>query len=147
MNMTMAKRAAFILAMLVASSVASAARVSDADAGTYEWLGPNQAPTGVLFKLSRSGDNWVAVGKLPHKDWTAVSCGTGCEYVDSTDEQIRGYFPPRALASTDIACIQNIAQAFCRLQSKSAPERVGHVMVALVTGRPIPVLLRRVGAR
>ena len=135
-----------MLAVLVASSVASAARVSDADAGTYEWLGPNQAPAGVFFKLSRSGDKWVAVGKLPHKDWAAISCGTGCGYVDSTDEQIQGFFTSRVLASTDIACIQNIAQAFCRLQLKSAPERVGHVMIALVTGRPIPVLLRRVGA-
>lgn len=147
MHMTMPKRTAFMLAMLVASSVASAARVSDADAGTYEWLGRDKAPTGVFFKLSRSGDKWVAVGKLPHKDWTDVSCGAGCEYVDSTDEQIQGYFPAGVLASTDIACIRNVAQAFCRLQPKSAPERVGHVVVALVTGRPIPVLLRRVGSR
>ena len=143
----MTKKAAFMLVTLVASSVATAAGVSDADAGTYEWLGQNQAPAGVFFRLSRSGDKWVAAGKLPQKEWTSISCGAGCGYVDSTDEQVRAYFPPRVLASTDVTCIQNIAQAFCRLQSKSAPQRVIHAIVALVAGRPIPVLLRRVDAR
>lgn len=145
--MTMPSRAAFMLAVLVISSVASAARLADADAGTYEWLGKNQAPTGVLFKLWRSGHKWVAVGKLPGKNWTDISCDAGCGYVESTAEEIQVYFPPQVLASTDVACIQNTAQAFCRLQSKSAPERITHAIVALVTGRPIPILVRRVGTR
>lgn len=147
MKITMPSKAAFMLVVLATSSVASSARLADADAGTYEWLGQNQAPTGVLFKLWRSDDKWVAVGKLPGKDWTDISCDAGCGYVDSTAEEIRAYFPPRVLASTDVACIQNTAQAFCRLQSKSAPERISHAIVALVTGRPIPILLRRVGTR
>lgn len=127
--------------------MASAGGLSDLDAGTYEWLNQNQAPTGVLYRLSRSGGKWVGSGKLPGKGWEDISCDPGCEYRDSAAKEIQTYFPSNWLVSMDIACIQNVAQAFCRYSPSKAPGKLGHVMVVLVTGKPMPVMVRRVDKR
>jgi hypothetical protein len=43
----------------------------------------------------------------------------------------------------DIACIQNMASAFCRLTNKENPSQGGYALVALVTGKPVPMSLQR----
>nr|WP_082664827.1 hypothetical protein [Burkholderia ambifaria] len=134
-------------ATLSVSSLAFAGGLSDADAGTYEWLNQKGAPTGVLYRLNRSSGRWVALGKLPGKEWKDISCDRGCEYRDSTTREIQSYFPPDWLANANIACIQNAAQAFCRFGPVKEPGKAGHVIVTLVTGKPVPILVRRVENR
>jgi|GEM_PF-3158272 len=122
-----------------------AAELSNTDTGTYEWLGPKGEPTGVLYKLGRSSDGkWLAEGFIPGQGWKNVSCDFGCEYRNSTPNEIEKYFPANWVANADIACIQNIAQAFCRYSRKTEPNSSGYVIITLVSGKPIPVLVRKV---
>ncbi|WP_082016699.1 hypothetical protein [Cupriavidus sp. IDO] len=123
--------------------ISSAGELSDSDAGTYELLKEDRTPSGVLYRFTRSGNKWVVFGKLPAKDWKDVSCDSGCEYRISTKREIQAYFPPDWRESNEIACIQNIALAFCRFSPVNAPGRNGYIFFALVTGKPIPMRTRR----
>ncbi len=139
----------FIFAVLALafsfSSQSIAAEMSDADIGTYEWLNPKGEPTGVLYKLGQSNNGkWVAEGFIPGQGWKNVSCDSGCEYRNSTFDEIQKYFPASWIANADISCIQNLAQAFCRYSGKTEPNRNGLVIVTLVSGNPIPVMVRKV---
>jgi hypothetical protein len=132
-----------LLALSALPPLAGAAELSDPDAGTYEWLKADRTPTGVLYRFSRSGDKWVASGKLPGKDWEKVSCGPGCEYRSSTSKEIQTYFPPSFRQQNELACIQNIAQVFCRFVPLYEPRSRGYIFIVLVTGKPFPVRTRR----
>lgn len=136
---------AFLALALSLSSHSIAAEMSEADTGTYEWLNPKGEPTGVLYKLGRANDGkWVAEGLLPGQGWKNVSCDAGCEYRNSTADEIENYFPVSWIANADISCIQNIAQAFCRYSGKTEPNRNGHVIIVLTSGKPIPLMARKV---
>ncbi|WP_084150929.1 hypothetical protein [Azohydromonas australica] len=124
--------------------LAGASALSEADTGTYVILDRAKNPTDMFYRLSRSGDKWVMEGKKPGGRWANISCDAGCEYRTSTEAEIKQYFPADQRASLDFACIQNMAQAFCRYLTKENPNKGGYVVVALVTGQPIPVLVRRV---
>ena len=141
------RRVISLIAALTAMPIAFAGGLSDSDAGTYEYLGKNRAPTGVLYRLSHSNGKWEASGKIPGKEWKNISCDAGCEYRNSTAKEIQSYFPPDWLAGVEMACIQNTAQAFCRFSPNQDAGKAGHVVVALVTGKPIPILVRRVDGR
>ena len=132
------------MVLLGLCSVAWAAELSDVDAGTYEWLKEDRTPTGVLQKFSRSGGKWVNASKLPGKDWKNVPCDPGCEYRDSSAKEIQAYFPPSFREQYEVACIQNIAQAFCRFIPNNDRRSRGYIFIVLVTGKPFPVRTRRV---
>lgn len=136
-------RLLLLLALIAMHSLASGSELSDADAGTYEWLKEDRTPTGVLHRFSRSGGKWVVVSKVPGEDWTNVSCDPGCGFRNSTGKEIQTYFPPSFRAQHDIACIQNIAQAFCRFVPINDPRSRGYIVIALVTGKPFPIRTRR----
>lgn len=136
-------RLLLLLAFTVLHPLAWAAELSDVDAGTYEWLKEDRTPTGVLYRFSRSGDKWVGSSKLPGKDWKNVSCDPGCEYRNSTGKEIQTYFPPSFREQNELACIQNIAQVFCRFVPFNEPRSRGYIFIVLVTGKPFPVRTRR----
>lgn len=136
-------RLLLLLALTALHPLAWAAELSDRDAGTYEWLKADRTPTGVLYRLSRSGDKWVASGKVPGKDWENVSCDPGCEYRSSTSKEIQTYFPPSFRQQNELACIQNIAHVFCRFVPVNEPRSRGYIFIVLVTGKPFPVRTRR----
>ncbi len=127
--------------------MASAAELSDSDAGTYEVLKEDRTPSGVFYRFTRSSNKWVVYGKLPGKDWKDVSCDPGCDYRNSTKREIQAYFPPDWRESNEIACIQNIAHAFCRFSPVNAPGKRGYIFIALVTGKPVPVMIQRLDER
>ena len=131
--------------MLSFSSDSIADEISDAYTGTYEWLSPKGEPTGVLYKLGRANDGkWLAEGFIPGQGWKNISCDVGCQYRNSTSDEIEKYFPTSWIANADISCIQNIAQAFCRYSGKSEPDRNGHMIITLTSSKPIPVMVRQV---
>jgi hypothetical protein len=122
--------------------------IADDDAGTYVLLGNDDQPTELYYRLSRPDGRWLMEGKEPKGEWKNISCDAGCQYRQSTDAEVDRYFLlQRARAQYETACIQNIAQAFCRYRAKDDPSVVGYVVVALVTPVPILMRLRRVGTR
>ncbi len=129
---------------LYSFSAAAADSLNDGDTGTYVVLDKNRNPTEMFYRLSQSDGKWVMDGKKPGGGWANISCDTGCEYRDSTEGEIQTYFPPDWRANTSISCIQNMAQAFCRYSVKEDSTKRGYVVIALVTGRPIPIFVRRV---
>lgn len=123
---------------------ARSSRLGASDVGTYVLLNRKLKPIDMYYRLSRYNGKWVMEGKKPGHGWTNLSCVSGCEYRNSSAAEIHKYFPADWRAHTNIACIQNVAQAFCRYSMKGDPEKKGYVAVTLVTGHPIPIFLRRV---
>lgn len=137
----------FLFALILISPFAIAGDIAESDNGTYVLLGRDRAPTDMFYRLSKIGDKWVMDGKEPGGTWKNISCDKGCDYRKTTDGEIKTYFPADWIANADIVCIQNIAQAFCRYNPRGDLSKVGYVVIALVTGKPIPMFLKRVNAR
>ena len=134
----------FAIALSVFS--ATAAELSEQDAGTFIILDQKGAPTEMSYRLSVNNGKWAAEGKKSGSTWANISCDTGCEYRASSESEIQSYFPADWRANSQISCIQNIAQAFCRYTATQDPTKGGHLIISLVTGRPIPVFVRRVSS-
>lgn len=132
------------VALLLISSIANAGEILDTDTGTYVLLGRDRTPTDMFYRLSKSYGKWTMEGKKPGSSWQSISCAKECDYRKTSDIEINTYFPSDWRANTDIACIQNTAQAFCRFSQKINPTKVGYVVIALVTGKPIPMFIKRV---
>lgn len=121
--------------------------LSVSDAGTYELLKPDGGLTGALYRLGRTKEGkWISRGKLPDEEWKDTSCDSGCQYRDTTVEEIGRYFPPRILNDVNVACIQNTEMAFCGYTGKADPARSGHIVVVLTTAIPTPVNVRRIAS-
>ncbi|MDP1983350.1 MAG: hypothetical protein Q8K23_12440 [Sulfuritalea sp.] len=134
----------FLLGLTFFSLSATAGDLSDQDAGTFVVLNQQRAPTDMFYRLSKASGKWIMEGKKSGASWANISCDSGCEYRVSSESEIQSFFPPDWRANSQIACIQNMAQAFCRYTSNQDPTKGGHVVIALVTGRPIPIFVRRV---
>lgn len=135
-----------ITALLLAPALSFGAEVTLADAATYELLAQGGRPTGMLIRVAKNDGDWAMHGKQPGGQWKSLTCDQGCELRPSTPEEAHTYLaalPPALREGTDIACIQNMAAAFCRVMKNSDPTRAAYAYIALVTGRAIPMPLKR----
>ena len=139
----MKKTVILFVVLMSVSSFTIADEVSEADTGTYVILKKDRTPTGMFYRLSKIGEKWVMEGKKATDPWKNISCEKGCDYRKTTINEIATYFPADWMANSDIACIQNVAQAFCKVSKKDNPAKVLHLVIALVTGKPTPMFLRR----
>ena len=133
-----------LVGLVFFSISANATGLSDQDAGTFVVLNQQRAPTDMFYRLSKVKGKWVMEGKKAGAGWSNISCDSGCEYRASSESEVQSLFPPDWRANVKISCIQNVAQAFCRYLSIKDPTKGGHVVIALVTGRPIPIFVSRV---
>ena len=132
------------IGFVVWSLSALAVEINVTDIGTFELMDVNMKPTGFFYRLSLDKEgNWAMDGKKPGQKWENISFNPGCEYRRTTIEEMQAYFPQSWLTNADVACIQNIAQAFCRFSPKNEPTRIHHLVIALVTEKPSPLFLRR----
>lgn len=139
-------RSAILLAALLASASGTTfAQLTARDAGTFVVLDRDFKPTELQYRLSRKGANWVMEGKKPDANWERVACTRGCDYRDSTRKEVAAYFPPDWSERMNIACIQNVAQAFCRGAEKADAAKTVFFVVALASEKPFPLFLRRIG--
>ena len=143
----MYKHVASLVGLILIASFAKAGEIADKDTGTYVLLGKDRKPTEVFYRLSKNIGEWVMDGKEGNGTWKNISCATGCNYRKTTTDEINTYFPTDWRANADIACIQNISQAFCRFNPKGQESKIGYVVIALVTGKPIPMFIKRVNAK
>jgi len=125
-----------------------AGEITDFDIATYSLTSKDGLPTGMQIKLYKVNNKWVMEGKEKGSNapWKNISCDTDCEYRASTQLEHETYlalFPTITQNQFDISCIQNIANAFCRIQKKDNPSKGGYVLIALVTGKPISMSLQR----
>lgn len=133
--------------LMVFSPFTIANEVSEADTGTYVILKKDLTSTGMSYRLSKIGEKWIMEGKEATSPWKNITCDKGCDYRKTTKNEIATYFPSDWIANSDIACIQNLAQAFCKVSEKDNPAKVLHLVIALVTGKPTPMFLRRVNTK
>jgi hypothetical protein len=120
------------------------AEINESDYGIYAvFHRRDYLPTGLFFRLSKNDDKWVMEGKAAGDDWKNTTCDNGCEYRTSFDIEVQIYFPTEWMANADIACIQNMAQAFCRITEKKDAAKIGHMLISLIAGMPIPVYIKR----
>ncbi|MEO7886521.1 hypothetical protein [Polaromonas sp.] len=124
-----------------------AAEIGEPDMATYAISGKDGQPSRMQIRLSRKPDKWLMEGKEGDAPWKSISCDRACEYRTSTENETTSYlgaFPAEMQGQFDMACIQNVANAFCRVTRKDNPSIGGYAFVALVTGTPIPMTLIRV---
>lgn len=139
------KNVLVLLVMFLCSfSAAAGESLDESDTGIYAVLDKNRNPTQMFYRLSQKDGKWIMDGKKPGGSWIGISCDSGCEYRNSSEAEIQNYFPSDWRASTKISCIQNMTQAFCRYSAKEDAAKRGYVVIALVTGRPIPLFVRRI---
>jgi hypothetical protein len=140
----MNKRFGIILLVISATVYAAPLPISSKDAGTYVVLGKDRKPSKLFYRLSLDGYAWKMEGKKASGGWENISCTQGCQYKPTPSQDAASFLPIAMRQSYDMACIQNIAQAFCRYSLKSNASQGGYVVVALVTGKPTPILVQRV---
>jgi hypothetical protein len=126
----------------------TASEISDFDVGTYALTRSDGQPIGMEMRLSRPKGKWMMEGRetTSTEVWKNISCDSGCEYRVTSSSERDGYlatFPPETQKQFNMSCIQNIAGAFCRLWNKTDASKVGYVLVALVTGKPTALSLKR----
>jgi hypothetical protein len=144
---SMIKKIPFILTFILGllATEAFAADLLPSDSGTYAILNKEHVPTGMYYRLLFRDGKWTMYGKKPGARWQNITCDNGCEYQKATDDDVQSYFPATFRDKVDIACIKNTAQAFCRYTPKVNPDnKIAHMVIALVTGNPIPMFLRQV---
>lgn len=138
----------FALALaLAAGTPAALAQLTPRDTGTFVVLDRDFKPTELQYRLSRKGAQWVMEGKKPGAAWERIACARGCDYRDSTTKEVTAYFPPEWSGKMDFACIQNVAQAFCRGRDRADAAKTVFFVVALAAEQPMPLFLRRLPAR
>ena len=140
-------RLLLVAVALLSPFFAFAGEISDLDIATYSLTGRDGQPSGMQMRLSRPDGKWVMEGKnAPSSPWKNISCDGGCEYRESIISEQEAYlasFPSDMQKHFDIACIQNMANAFCRLTKKNDASKGGYALIALVTGEPVPMSLQR----
>jgi hypothetical protein len=143
----MTKRFFALLTCLVPIFVA-ASEVSDFDVGTYALTKYDGQLAGIEMRLSRPNGKWMMEGRdtASAEPWKSISCDGGCEYRVTSDSERNVYlatFPAEMQKQFDMSCIQNIASAFCRIWNITDPTKGGYALIALVTGKPTPISLKR----
>jgi hypothetical protein len=133
-----------ILLLISATVFAAPLPISSKDAGTFVVLDKERKPSKLFYRLSLGGSAWKMEGKKASGGWDNISCEKSCQYKPTPSQDAASYLPIAMRQSYDIACIQNIAQAFCRYSLKSNASQGGYVVVALVTGQARPILVQRV---
>ena len=136
-----------VMGLLVSLAAGANDEISDLDAAIYELVRPSGQPTGMQVRLMHADGSWTVQGKEGEASWKSIGCDNQCDYRASTRAERRKFlstFPTEIRKHFKIACIQNSTSAFCRLSRKDDPSRGGYALIALVTGRPVPLSLRRV---
>lgn len=133
-----------LVSLFFATAVCFAAPIAQKDAGTYVVMAKDGKASDLYYRLTLTGNLWKMEGKEAAGSWQDISCERSCEYKVTTTDVANSYLPKAMRDTYDIACINNVAQAFCRYTLKANPKQGGYVVVALVTGQPTLILLQRV---
>ncbi|MBC5767688.1 hypothetical protein [Ramlibacter albus] len=113
-----------------------AAGITESDIGSYTIVDKKGGPGGIEVTLHRTDGKWVMVEN--DKGATDFRTSSNKELLELVHS-----FPGDIPLLFEIACIQNAGQAFCRLNKKDDPTKVGYALVRLATGEPIAQSLRR----
>ena len=132
--------------VLLAVPLCVAAQLTARDTGTFVVLDRDFKLTELQYRLTRKGTQWAMEGKKPDAQWQPITCARGCDYRDSTKQEVAAYCPPEWSGKMDFACIQNVAQAFCRGVEKADASKNVFFVVALASDKPFPLFLRRIVA-
>lgn len=117
-----AAAAALMAALCANAQDKAAANLDQHDAGEYVMLNAQQEPTPMQMRFYRRGKQWMMDGKSDTQDWHPVCRGDGqCRLQASPAAKVREWKQvlPRDFQAMPMACIHNIAFAFCRI---SKPE-------------------------
>jgi len=125
-----------------------ALEINHTDIGTYNLLNKKLQPISMQFRLNNNGNKWKMEGRdNDTSDWANISCDKGCELRASTQKELNYYLKTLTTEEKqdkyEIGCIQNVANAFCKIVKKSNSSKI-YTLVALVTGKPIPIFLKKI---
>ena len=130
---------AFVSIVLPMASLA----LDAGDIGTYRVINVRGEPTAKVFRLQQSGSAWKIEDKQADGSWVDVTCDTGCELQDSTEADLRRFFPADELSKVALSCVHSEAFAFCRFIRHVGPQERSYLFVALTQGQPIWLRLVR----
>lgn len=114
-------------------------------AGTYALIHKDGHTTDFLFHASVTNGAWKIEQKNQDGTWSSVTCESTCQLVDSSSQDVSRFFPGSAQKKYQKECIHNSAFAFCHYVPRNDPNQMGYVIIDLVTGKYIPMWLKKVG--
>ncbi|MDD2775163.1 MAG: hypothetical protein PHU06_04335 [Gallionella sp.] len=113
--------------------------------GVYAIVHKTGEVTNFVFYVSEQSGKWDIEQRKISGEWESVACENDCILNISSTADIEKFIPQDVLAKQKFECIQNTAFAFCHYQLIENTQRAGYVMIALVTQRPTPIPLKKVG--
>lgn len=136
------------LPLLLGLLLLPAAQAFDvADVGTYAVLHKDKTESKIRFHVSQPAEGqWKLEQKKDDGSWEDISCEKDCALQEAVEADLPKFFPARTLAQIVPSCLYNDAFAFCSYRLRDKPdEEKRYLMVALVTGTPTPIYIKRVG--
>ena len=133
----------FAALLLFAGLAGPAAAIDATDVATYRIISVKSEPTQKLLRLAGRPGSWRIEDKQPDGTWQDVTCEGGCRLEESTDGDLKRFFPADDLSTVKMTCLHNNAFALCRYGRKSIAGERGYVFVALTEKYPIPLRLER----
>lgn len=120
------KRLTMLLALFALNAAAMAQGLDRNDAGEYVLLNTKQEPTAMQMRFYQNGTQWVMDSRDGNGNWQAVCRGDGvCRLKVSSAAKMQEWrqFLPNEIKTMPMACINNIAFAFCRVSKPDNPNQ------------------------
>lgn len=134
----------YILFCLLSLIAQSALALDISDTGTYAVVHKDGHITNFIFFVSSRNGVWNIEQKDQSGSWKNVTCHRDCQLRISTPQHFQRFFPAQVLEKIEPSCIHNSAFAFCGYSIKNRPDNKKYVLIALVTGQPTPVHIKKI---
>lgn len=116
--------------------------LDESAAGLYAIIHRDGNVTQKIFRVRYAGTAWHLEDKKADGTWQDVTCEEDCVLEESTSAEVETFLGP-VPKGTAAECVNNKAFAFCRMSRANRTGESNHILVALVTGKPIPIRLAR----
>lgn len=134
-----------VLAVAAAVQV-QAAGLDKFDQGDYVLLNMQQEPTPMQMRFVLQGRQWMMDGKEGNGSWQPVCRADGqCRLQASSTADMKKWRQrlPQEVRNFPLACINNVALAFCRSSKPDNPDMRLYWWIPLVGGQDVALGLNR----
>lgn len=135
-------------AALAVAVAAGAAPLDKQDEGDYVLLNLQQEPTPLQMRyLLRADGQWIMDSNTDNQGWQPVCRGDGsCRLQASREADVRQWrrLLPEQIRQYPLACINNVAFAFCRMSKPDNPKQRLYWWISLLEGQHHALGLNRI---
>ena len=111
------------------------------DQGIYGLLSLDGKLTDIRYRVSKRADEWRVEELRAQGNWVDITCEKGCRLEVTSTGKVAYFTALEGGTRANSTCMNNHAFAICKLGEAEGPRF--YLWVALVTGKPIRLFLRR----